>query len=122
MRPQSLHKIAKVNGSEVLSTTSTPNDSEQIVKRASTKHNESYKFSAEDQRGLMEAQKRLRKKPNTRIRRQRPAAKKSPYLPKNSIAPGRGKRQIRSKLIEAYFQTNRNEVEVCSSSTIFNLS
>lgn len=98
-------QFAHLKGPDSLSVTSH----EKSSKAATSNHRENYVFSKEDQRRLIEAQKRHRKK----SKHQHPLTKKSPYTaPIHRAAVGRGKYQIRSKLMEVYFETNRNEIEV----------
>jgi hypothetical protein len=83
----------------------------------SSKQNINYRFSEEDERRLMEAKTRLSKRGKIL---QSKSVRKSPYMATSRLAMGIGKKRIRSKLIENYFQTNRNEIEVSARLTTNN--
>ena len=108
-------KIRGYTSSNPISKDGDPHKQQQAS--TSSKQNVNYRFSEEDERRLMEAKTRLSKKGKIL---QSKNMKKSPYMAKSRVAMGIGKKQIRSKLIENYFQTNRNEIEVSARLMIHN--
>ncbi len=89
------------------------------TQKSDTSNSKSYAFTEEDERRLLEVQKRLTLAKSKANGSSAPIQKLSPYLPvkkyalksKKLIRRERGNR-MRSKHLEAYFEITRSEMEV----------